>query len=200
MGKGEITRQQILDHAVALASKVGLGGLTIGSLADDLNLSKSGLYAHFQSKEALQIRTLEAGVEKFIDAVIRPALTQPRGEPRLRALFENWCNWPKTCSLQGGCLFVHAAAEFDDLAGPVRDKLVQLQRDWLDVVVNAARTAIAEGHFRPDVDPEQFAYEFHGIELMYHHALRLLRDPDAKSRALLALENLLASRRPAPQA
>src|SRR5437867_9029621 len=125
MGKGEITKQQILDHAVALASKVGLGGLTIGSLADDLNLSKSGLYAHFQSKEALQIRTLEVGVEKFIDAVVRPALNAPRGEPRLRALFENWCDWPKRCFLQCGCLFVHADAEFDDLAGAGRDKSVQ---------------------------------------------------------------------------
>lgn len=196
MGKGEITRQQILDHAVAMASKVGLDGLTIGSLADDLGLSKSGLYAHFQSKEALQLRTLEAGAERFIDAVVRPALQAPRGEPRLRALFENWSRWPKQCALQGGCLFVQVAAEFDDLAGPVRDRLVQLQNDWLDVLVNAARTAVNEGHFRKDVDVEQFAYELYGIKLMFHHAMRLLEDPKAEERARAAFEALLESRRP----
>jgi AcrR family transcriptional regulator len=196
MGKGEITRQQILEHAVALASKVGLGGLTIGSLADNLGLSKSGLYAHFQSKEALQLKTLEAGAERFVDAVVRPALKASRGEPRLRALFENWCRWPKQCSLQGGCLFVQVAAELDDLAGPVRDKLVQLQRDWLDVLINAARTAVNEGHFRKDVDVEQFAYELYGVELMFHHATRLLSDPRAEERARASFESLLESRRP----
>lgn len=199
MGKGEITRQQILDHAVALASKVGLGGLTIGNLADDLNLSKSGLYAHFQSKEALQLKTLEAGAEKFVDIVVKPALNAPRGEPRLKALFENWCRWPRLSSLQGGCLFVQAAAEFDDLAGPVREKLVQLQKDWFDVLASAARTAIAEGHFRADVDVEQFAYDLYGVELMFHHATRLLRDPRAEEKARRSFEALLESRRPGPQ-
>jgi AcrR family transcriptional regulator len=195
MSKGEITRQQILDHAVALASKVGLGGMTIGSLAEDLSLSKSGLYAHFQSKEALQIKTLEAGAEKFIDTVVRPALKAPRGEPRLRALFENWSRWPEESSLQGGCLFVQVAAEFDDLSGPVRDMLVRLQRDWLDSLVNAARAAVSEGHFRSDVDPEQFAYELYGVMLMLHHSARLLGDPKAEERARAAFESLLQSRR-----
>jgi AcrR family transcriptional regulator len=195
MGKGEITRQQILDHAVALASKVGLGGLTIGTLADDLNLSKSGLYAHFQSKESLQLKTLEAGAEKFVDTVVKPALKAERGEPRVRALFENWCRWPEHCLLQGGCLFVQVAAELDDLPGPVRDKLVQLQRDWFDVLTNAARSAITEGHFKPETDVEQFAYEFYGIELMFHHAKRLLGDPNAKERAAKAFESLLKSSR-----
>jgi AcrR family transcriptional regulator len=193
MGKGDITRQQILDHAVALASQVGLGGLTIGSLADNLNLSKSGLYAHFQSKEALQLKTLEAGTAKFIDVVVRPSLKAQRGEPRLRALFEHWARWPEQSSLKGGCLFVQVAAEFDDLPGPVREQLVRLQRDWLDVIVNSARGAISEGHFSADVDAEQFAYEFYAIELMYHHATRLLRDPKAEERARRAFEALLAS-------
>ena len=195
MSKGEITRQQILDHAVALASRVGLGGMTIGSLADDLNLSKSGLYAHFQSKEALQIKTLEAGAEKFVDTVIRPALKAPRGEPRLKALFDNWSRWPEESSLQGGCLFVQVAAEFDDLPGPVRDHLVHLQRDWFDTLINAARTAVSEGHFRADVDAEQFAYELYGVMLMYHHSARLLGDPKAEERAKAAFDALLQSRR-----
>ena len=199
MSKGEITRQQILDHAVALASRVGLGGMTIGSLADDLNLSKSGLYAHFQSKEALQVRTLEAGAEKFVDTVVRPALKAARGEPRLKALFENWSRWPEVSSLQGGCLFVQVAAEFDDLPGPVRDRLVQLQRDWFDTLINAARTAVSEGHFRADVDAEQFAFELYGVMLMYHHSARLLGDPKAGERAKAAFNALLESRRANPQ-
>jgi AcrR family transcriptional regulator len=195
MGKGEITRQQILDHAVGQASKVGLSGLTIGGLAEDLKLSKSGLYAHFQSKEVLQIKTLEAGAEKFIDTVVRPALKAPRGEPRLWALFDNWARWPDQCSLEGGCLFVQVAAELDDFAGPVKDTLVRLQKDWLDVLVNAARAAISEGHFRPETDVEQFAYELYGIMLMFHHAARLLGDPKAEQRARTAFESLLNSNR-----
>ena len=199
MSKGEITRQQILDHAVALASRVGLGGMTIGSLADNLNLSKSGLYAHFQSKEALQIKTLEAGAEKFVDTVVRPALKAPRGEPRLKAFFDYWSRWPEESSLQGGCLFVQVAAEFDDLPGPVRDRLVHLQRDWFDTLINAARTAVSEGHFRADVDAEQFAYELYGVMLMYHHSARLLGDPKAEERAKAAFNALLESRRASPQ-
>lgn len=196
MGKGEITRQQILDHAVALASRVGLDGLTIGGLADDLKMSKSGLYAHFQSKEALQLRTLEEGAAKFIETVVKPAIKAPRGEPRLRALFENWCRWPKQSSLQGGCLFVQAAAEFDDFVGPVKDRLVALQKDWLDVLVGAARIAVNEGYFAPDADVEQYAYELYGIMLMYHHSARLLGDPKAEQRARIAFESLLNSYRP----
>ena len=195
MSRGEITRQQILDHAVALASKVGLGGMTIGTLAESLNLSKCGLYAHFQSKEALQLKTLEAGAEKFIDTVVRPALKAPRGEPRLRALFENWCRWPEESSLQGGCLFVQVAAEYDDISGPVRDMLVRLQKDWLDVLVNAVRATVNEGHFRADVDAEQFAYELYGVMLMFHHSARLLGDPKAEQRARIAFESLIKSSR-----
>jgi AcrR family transcriptional regulator len=196
MSKGQITRQQILDHAVALASKIGLSGLTIGRLADDLKLSKSGLFGHFQSKEALQLRTLEAGAERFIDAVVRPALKAPRGEPRLRALLDHWCRWPEQSSLHGGCLFVQAAAEFDDLAGPVKDLLVRLQKDWLDVLANAARAAASEGHLAADLDVEQFAHEMYGVMLMYHHASRLLGDPMAEQRSKAAFDSLFDSRRP----
>ena len=195
MGKGEDTKQQILDRAVAHASQVGLGGLTIGTLADDLSISKSGLYAHFQSKEALQIKTLQAGAAKFVDVVVRPALKAPRGEPRVRALFQNWCEWPKHSSLKGGCLFVQASAEFDDLPGQVRDEVVRKQKDWLDVLANAARQAINEGHFADDLDVEQFAFDLYGIALMFHHANRLLHDPLAERRATQAFERLIESSR-----
>jgi AcrR family transcriptional regulator len=193
--KGELTRQAILDQAVGLATRVGLGGLTIGGLAEDLRLSKSGLFAHFRSKEALQIQVLEAASARFIDTVIRPALAERRGEPRVRALFERWLRWSSSES-PGGCLFASAAMELDDQMGAPRDRLVQLQRDWLDVLAGAVRIAVTEGHFRQDVDPEQFAHDLYGIALAYHHAFRLLKDPRAKERADRSFEALVRAARP----
>jgi AcrR family transcriptional regulator len=195
MSKGTATRQAVLDEAARVASRVGLGGLTIGSLATATQLSKSGLFAHFQSKESLQLQLLEHTRARFIEQVVRPALAAPRGEPRMRELFGRWLAW-NTEGLPGGCLFVAASAEVDDQPGPVRDRLAQDQRDWLDTVAQVFRTGIAEGHFRPDADPEQFAYELHGTLLAYHHASRLLGDPDATARATRALEALLLAARP----
>ena len=194
MRKGELTRQAILDQAVVLARRVGLGGLTIGGLAEDLKLSKSGLFAHFRSKEALQVQVLEEAGARFVDTVIRPALAEKRGEPRIRALFERWLR--STSESSGGCVFVAAAAELDDQMGPPRERLVQLQKDWLDVLAGAARIAIAEGHFRKDVDVEQFAHDLYGIALAYHHAFRLLEDPRAKERAERSFEALVHAARP----
>ncbi len=191
MSKGEVTRNAILEHASSLATKVGLEGLTIGRLAEDLGLSKSGLFAHFQSKEALQLAVVEYAAERFIDAAVKPSFTAPRGEPRVRALFENWLSWPRRSGLAAGCFFVAASVELDDRPGPVRERLVQLQRDWLDAIAQAVRIAIAEGHFRKDVDPDQFAYETYGIMLITHHCARLLRDPAAEGRARTAFESLL---------
>src|SRR5262249_39053825 len=151
--RGEVTRQSILEHASGLASQLGLEGLTIGRLANDLDLSKSGLFAHFQSKEALQLQVLEHAAARFVETVSRPAVALPRGEPRLRAIFDGWIDWPSSSGLKGGCFFVAAAAELDDRPGPVRDRLVELQRDWLAFLGKAVRIAIAEGHFREDVDP-----------------------------------------------
>lgn len=197
MSKGALTRQAIVEHAVSLASKLGLEGLSIGRLADDLNLSKSGLFAHFQSKEVLQLQVVEFAAGRFVETVVKPALTAPRGEPRIRAVFERWLMWPKTSGLPGGCFFVAAATELDDRPGAVRDRLVQLQKDWFDVMANTVRAAIAEGHFRSDVDPEQFAQDLYGIMLAGHHATRLLGDPKATSRARSAFESLVtAARKP----
>jgi AcrR family transcriptional regulator len=193
MRKGELTHRSILDHSVGLASQVGLEGLSIGRLAEDLELSKSGLFAHFQSKEALQIEVLRHAAEQFVDAVIRPALKAPRGEPRLRALFEGWAAWGKGRALPGGCVFVAAATELDDQPGPARDQLVRTQRDWLDFIAGAVRIAVAEGHFRPETDPAQFAHELYGVMLAWHHAARLMKDPKADRRARTAFESLLAS-------
>ena len=189
--KGADTRHAVLERAVALASRVGLGGLTIGTLAEDLQLSKSGLFGHFRSKEALQIQVLDHAASRFVEAVVRPALAQPRGEPRLRSLFHRWLDWARSSPMPGGCLFVAAATELDDRAGPVRDRLEQLQRDWLGVIATSYRKGIEEGHFSKDADPDQFAHDLYGVMLAYHHAHRLLRDPKAEARARHAFQALL---------
>jgi AcrR family transcriptional regulator len=195
MRKGDETRQAILDEATRVASRVGLQGLTIGALATQTRLSKSGLFAHFRSKESLQVQVLEHAAAMFVDGVLRPALAAPRGEPRVRELFERWLAW---CggTWPGGDLFVAAAAELDDEPGPVRERLVRAQRDWLETIANVFRTGITEGQFRADADPEQFAHDLYGVVLAYHHARRLLHDPAAERRARLALDRLLDDARP----
>jgi AcrR family transcriptional regulator len=192
MGKGDLTRQHILEHAAGLAAQLGLEGITIGRLADDLELSKSGLFAHFQSKEALQLQVMEFAAARFVDTVVRPALAAPRGEPRVRAMFANWLAWAQQRGLPGGCFFVAASVELDDRPGPVRARLVEMQRDWLDALAQAVRIAIAEGHFQKDIDPDQFAYEMYGIMLVTHHCTRLLRDAASESRARQAFERLVS--------
>jgi len=199
MGKGSETRQLILERAAQTASRSGLDGLTIGQLAGELGLSKSGLFAHFHSKEALQVQTLRHAAELFVDRVVRPALKTPRGEPRLWALFERWLAWAEADVLKGGCLFVAAATELDDLDGPARDELVRQQRDWLELIANVARTGVGEGHFQAGLDTEQLAHDLHGVMLAYHHARRLLRDPRAPQRARSAFDALVrAARAPRP--
>jgi AcrR family transcriptional regulator len=193
--KGEATRQAILDHAMVLARQVGLDAITIGRLAEDLELSKSGLFAHFQSKEALQVQVLEAAAERFISTVIRPALAVRRGEPRLRDLFERWLDWEGRQRTPGGCIFVQASVELDDREGPARDRLVQMQKDWLGVMATMVRGAITERHFRRSVDPDQFAHDLNGIMLAYHHAARLLKDRAAEQRARAAFEALVRAAR-----
>jgi len=197
--KGALTRQAILEHAARMASRIGLEGLTIGALAEDLELSKSGLFAHFKSKEALQLQVLEFGIGRFVDTVIKPALSAPRGEKRVRALFERWMDWPKSSGL-AGCMFVALATELDDQPGPVRERLVQSQKDWLDVIANCVRTAVVEGDFQKDVDPEQFAHELYGIMLANHHAVRLLRDRSGVERTRRGFERLLDGARVKPKA
>lgn len=199
MGKGETTRLAILDRASRLASRLGLEGLSIGRLAHDLALSKSGLFAHFQSKDALDVQVIDFASQRFVETVVRPALGAPRGEPRVRALFERWLEWSRSGGGdRAGCVFVALAAELDDRPGPARDRLVHAQRDWLEVIANCFRTGISEGHFRGDSDPEQFAQDLYGVYLAYHLAKRLLRDPRAEDRARHAFEALLRSARRKP--
>jgi AcrR family transcriptional regulator len=190
--KGEQTREAILTHALGLATRIGFEGLTIGRLADDLGMSKSGLFAHFRSKEGLQLDILRMAGERMIETVVRPALAAPRGEPRVRALFERWLEWERSPSLPGGCPFMAASFELDDRPGPVRDFVVQNLRDWMDTLAGAARIAVQEGHFRADLDCEQFAHDCQGIGLAFVHASRLMGDPKAHARAQSAFESLLS--------
>jgi AcrR family transcriptional regulator len=195
VGKGEQTREAILERALTLASRTGLDGLTIGSLAEELGLSKSGLFAHFKSKEALVVQMLERAAERYFEVVVKPVLAEPRGEPRVRALFERFLRWPELVPQPGGCIFVAAAIELDDQPGVARDLLVRMRKEWLDFVAGAVRRAIAVGHFHAKVDPEQFAFEMDGIGLAWHHASRLIGDPRADERAHRAFEALLAAAR-----
>lgn len=190
MSKGDETRDAILTQATSVASKVGLTGMSIGQLASHTGMSKSGLYAHFASKEALQIEILRHTRERFVDRVVRPALQSPRGLNRLRVLFESWLTWSEAFE-DGGCLFVAASSELDDQPGPVRDTLVRDERDWLELIATIAATAVSEGEFRGDVDVEQIAYELHAITLNHQHASRLMQDPRALERARRAFESII---------
>jgi AcrR family transcriptional regulator len=193
--KGEKTRAAILDEALRLASAVGLEGLTIGHLADELELSKSGLFAHFASKENLQVQLLERAAERFQEVVVRPALAEPAGERRLRALLERWLEWPKRVRQPGGCIWVAAATELDDRPGAARQRLVAIWREWLATLAHVVRRAQEVGELRKDLDPEQVAFELNGIALTWHLHSRLLGDARALERARAAFERLVVDAR-----
>ena len=195
MAKGEETRERIVRHALQLSSTEGLEGLSIGVLATDLGLSKSGLFAHFGSKEELQLAVLKLVAERFEREVLLPAFRAPRGEPRIRRVFDRWMDWMNDAA-QGGCPFVAASFELDDkVDSRPRGYLVTAQRLLLQSLARAAQIAKEEGHFHADLDPEQFAFEMDGVMLSYSHWKRLLRDPKAEVRARQAFERLLAASR-----
>ena len=196
MAKGTATRNTILARAIDLTSVHGLDGVSIAQLADDLELSKSGLFAHFKSKEALQLAVLEASAEKFTAVVVKPSVAEPRGEPRVRAIFERWLAWASPeFGPKGGCVFVAASIEFDDQPGPVRDLVVKLQNDWINFVANNAKMAVEAGHFRANLDGRRFAQELYGILLSHYLFTRLLRDQESEARTRSAFEHLIGRSR-----
>jgi AcrR family transcriptional regulator len=195
--KGEQTRTAILDEALRIASKLGLEGLTIGSLADATGMSKSGLFAHFGSREDLQLAVLEHAAQLYGEKVFIPVLKIERGLPRLRALFERWLDWTIESGLPGGCIMISAAIEYDDRPGPIRDAAIANQHRGNAITQKAVRLAIEEGHLGPDTDPEQISFEMLGIVLASHNHRRLLGDKEARKRALTAFEQLI-SRHAAP--
>jgi AcrR family transcriptional regulator len=190
--KGEQTRAKIVARAYQLCGRTGLEALTIGELASELGLSKSGLFAHFGSKENLLLAVLEAGAKDYEVNVFHPALKSPRGVPRLRALLNNWLGWIDAKS-DRGCVLLAGAMEWDDREGLVRDALVSWFQKLQQLVERAFQLAVEEGHVSSNADLAQLAGEFHGIVLKYHLDARLLRREGARARATLSLDRILAS-------
>lgn len=193
--KGEDTRSAVLGTALSLATQVGLEGVTIGKLADTVGMSKSGLFAHFSSKENLQVAILEEGIARFVSIVVAPAFKKPRGEARLRALVDGWLDWSKAEFLPGGCIFVVAQVELDDRPGPARDRLVASQRDWLATLAQAARIAVEEKQFKKDLDVEQLAHEIFSVAYGYHFLRRIIEPAEAERRARLAFDRIIEGAR-----
>ena len=191
MTKGEDTRHAIVEEALELVSTVGLEKLTIGSLAAATGMSKSGLFAHFKSKEQLQLQVLEEARRRYIDMVATPSFKEPRGVARLRSIVERTLNqWEE--DLPGGCIFYAVSAELDDQPGPARDYLVEIQREQQKMLARSTQMAIDEGEFRADLDVDQFVFELGAITAAYHHFGRLVGDPKARKNARQMFEGILA--------
>jgi AcrR family transcriptional regulator len=184
---------------LALASSMGLEGLSIGALAEVTQMSKSGVFAHFGSREELQISVIREYHRRFEDEVFFPAIRAPRGLPRLRALFENWVHQVAT-ELDSGCIYISGAVEFDDRPGPVRDALAQMVLDWHRALLKAIVLAVEAGHLAADTEPDQLLFELHGLILALHHDARFLRSPGSLDRARRGFERLVADYRPRPAA
>ena len=180
--KGQQTRATILEAALGLASHVGLEGLSIGALAEITGMSKSGVFAHFGSREELQISVIREYHAKFEEEVFYPSIRDPRGLPRLQARFRRWVK-RVSVELDSGCIYISGAVEFDDRPGPVRDALAAMVRAWHEALERAIRLAMEAGHLRRDTDAAQVLFELHGLILALHHDARFLRNPGALERA-----------------
>lgn len=196
--KGAKTKSTILESGLEMASQYGLENVTIGHLAQDTHMSKSGLFAHFQSKENLQIEILQYAGLEFIESVVKPALKAPRGIQRIKKLVEKWILWGS--ELSGGCIFVNASVEFSDRPGKVRDYLLQQQEAWIEVLRRVGQSAIKAGDFQGETDCDQFAFDMYALLLGYHYYERLLKDSKARKRQEIAMKRLLDSYKvPAPK-
>jgi len=188
--KGQQTRAAILDAALGLASQMGLEGLSIGALAEVTAMSKSGVFAHFGSREELQIAVIREYHRRFEEEVFYPALREPRGVPRLRALFERWLR-RVSVEVDSGCIYISGAVEFDDRPGPVRDALVTMVKAWHAALHKAIVLARDEGHLSPDCDVDQILFELHGLILSLHHDARFLRSEGALERAARGFDRVI---------
>ena len=196
--RGLRTRDAILRRAVDIASVRGLEGLTVGSLAEQLHMSKSGLFAHFGSKEDLQLATVETARLIFIKEVTRPAIAAPKGMPRLWGLLDHWLTLVEKRVFRGGCFFSAASFEFDSRRGAVRDRIVAIMHEWIGAITRAVYEAQKTGHIDPKVDPTRLAFEMHSIAMGAHWTSQLLDDRHAYSRArTIVLEKLRAIATPA---
>jgi AcrR family transcriptional regulator len=189
--KGQQTKMAIVDAALGLATQIGLEGLSIGALAEATQMSKSGVFAHFGSREELQISVIHQYFAQFEQAVFYAAMEQPRGLPRVKALFANWMKLVAE-EIQAGCIFISGAVEFDDRPGPVRDALATSVQTWLAAMNRSIVLAKGCGHLRADVDEEQMAFEIHGLILALHYEARFLKKPGSMERAKKGFDNILA--------
>jgi AcrR family transcriptional regulator len=189
--KGQQTRATILEAALGLASHMGLEGLSIGALAEVTHMSKSGVFAHFGSREELQISVIREYHARFEEEVFFPAIGEARGLPRLRDLFERWVR-RVSVEIDSGCIYISGAVEFDDRPGPVRDALAGMVRAWHAALEKAIRIAIETGDLRPETDATQMLFEIHGLILALHHDARFLRIPGALDRARAGFERTLS--------
>jgi len=188
--KGQQTKAAIVDAALGLATQIGLEGLSIGALAEVAQMSKSGVFAHFGSREELQISVIREYHARFEEEVFYPAMQQPRGLPRLRAMFANWMQ-RTSVELDSGCIYISGAVEFDDRPGPVRDALASSVQTWHGSLKRAIAMAKDEGHLLPDTDEEQMLFEIHGLILALHYEARFLKNPGSIHRANAGFENIL---------
>ena len=189
--KGQQTKLAIVEAALGLASQIGLEGLSIGALAEVARMSKSGVFAHFGSREELQISVIREYFNRFEQEVFYPALHAPRGLPRVRALFANWMK-RVAVEIQSGCIFISGAVEFDDRPGPVRDALASSVKTWLAALYRAVVQAKQAGHLSDDADEHQMAFEIHGLILALHYEARFLKTPGSLERANKGFDNILA--------
>ncbi len=187
--KGQRTRESILHAAVNIASVEGLEGLTIGRLAEELKMSKSGLFAHFGSKEELQLATIEMARQIFVERVMKPALALPEGMPRLWQLCDHWLGHVEDKVFAGGCFFTAASFEFDSRPGPVRNQIVKVMQSWLDTLTRAVEGAKKAKHIQDDVDSAQFAFEIYSMAMGAHWAFQLL---DHKKALKNSRESIMA--------
>lgn len=190
LNKGRQTKAAIVDAALGLATHIGLEGLSIGALAQTIGMSKSGVFAHFGSREELQISVIREYHSRFEAEVFYPAMQQPRGLPRLRTLFANWMK-RTSIEIDSGCIYISGAVEFDDRSGPVRDALVSSVMTWHEALKRALIAAKHEGHLRPQVNEEQVLFEIHGLILALHYEARFLKHPGALARAQRGFNNIV---------
>jgi AcrR family transcriptional regulator len=198
--KGQQTKAAIIDAALGLATQIGVEGLSIGALAEVTQMSKSGVFAHFGSREELQISVIREYHQRFEEEVFFPALREARGLPRLRAMFANWMK-RTSIEIDSGCIYISGAVEFDDRPGPVRDALAWSVQTWHAAMKRAIGIAKEEGHFSADADEEQMLFEIHGLILALHYEARFLKNPGSIARANAGFEHVLQRNgAPAPHA
>jgi len=198
MRKGELTRAAILDVALELASREGLEGLTIGLLADKMNMSKSGVFAHFGSREDLQMEVLKLYHHRFEQEVFVPSVKEARGIPRLQAMYARWIK-RVSVEIASGCIYISGAVEYDDRPGPIREELVSMVRAWQGALLRCVQQCIDSEQLQAGTDAQQMVYEMYGLILALHHDARFLRQPGSVDRARVGFERLLENYRSTSQ-